>query len=193
MLKVGDMAPDFTADALGAGALSLRDVVGSTRVLLKFYRFATCPICNLHMAEVIRRHGELELAGLETVVLFHTPIDELADSVAGELPFTAIADPDKRVFAAYGVEASLSGMASTRVMRDYARALKAGYHSASMSQHGGIKGLPADFIVGIDGKVQYVHYGVNFSDTVPVDEILSVVARLDNPDGDRAKSFAGTR
>jgi peroxiredoxin len=50
-------APAFTGALIGGGSLSLSDLRGRP-VLLKFYRFAECPVCNLHVRELVRRHDE---------------------------------------------------------------------------------------------------------------------------------------
>jgi hypothetical protein len=51
-----------------------------------------------------------------------------------------IADRDKQIFGAYGVEESLAGMFNGKVARDYASAMRAGYFSRPFGHHGGIKG-----------------------------------------------------
>ena len=99
-------------------------------VLLKFYRFATCPVCNLHMHRFISEYDKLQALGLTTVVLYHSPADKLASENTDLPPFDLVADPGKRVFRAYGVENGLAGMFSFAVMRDYYRALKAGFSRA---------------------------------------------------------------
>ncbi|MEE3918755.1 hypothetical protein V2I01_10735 [Micromonospora sp. BRA006-A] len=40
---------------------------------LQFRRFAGCPVCNLHLRSIVRRHAEIEAAGVREVVLFHSP------------------------------------------------------------------------------------------------------------------------
>ena len=72
-------------------------------VHLQFRRFAGCPICNLHLRSVARRHDEIAAAGIREVVFFHSPADELREHTA-HLPFAAIADPDKRYYREFGVE-----------------------------------------------------------------------------------------
>ena len=177
-LKPGDQAPEFSARVLREGKLSLHDLTDSDLVLLKFYRFATCPICNLHLREVIRRHDELERAGLTTVVLFHSPIGQLEKAIEDQLPFKVVADPGKKIFREYAVEASWAGMASLQVMRDYARAMANGFFSKPFGHEGGITGLPADFLVDREGVVRFAHYGKNYADTLRVDQLLEAAGGL---------------
>src|ERR1043165_5031179 len=71
-------------------------------VHLQFRRFAGCPICHLHLRSFVQRHADVEAAGVRGVVFFHSSADELRPYVAG-LPFAVIADPEKRVYAEYGL------------------------------------------------------------------------------------------
>ncbi|MCX6020902.1 MAG: redoxin domain-containing protein, partial [Chloroflexi bacterium] len=134
-LSVGAPAPLFEGESLTGRRASLGALRGQT-VLVKFYRFASCPVCNLHLREVISKRELLISAGITPVVLFHSPLNELERNMGLELPFDIVADPAKEAFRAYGVEASWGGMFSTQVMRDYARAMWAGIVSKPFGHEG---------------------------------------------------------
>ena len=125
-LEVGMTAPMFTAEALSGKRVDLAALRGRT-VLIKFYRFATCPVCNLHMHRFIKEYGALEALGLTTVVLYHSPADKLESAQPTIAPFDLVADPEKAIFRKYGVETGWAGMFSPAVMLDYTRALIAGF------------------------------------------------------------------
>lgn len=72
---------------------------------LQFRRYATCPLCNLHLRTITQRHDEILAAGIREIVVFHSPADELLEYQA-ELPFAVIADPDKHLYRDFGVEAA---------------------------------------------------------------------------------------
>lgn len=40
-------------------------------VRLQFRRVAGCPICNVHLQSIVRRHDEIADAGIREVVVFH--------------------------------------------------------------------------------------------------------------------------
>ncbi len=44
---------------------------------LQFRRFADCPICNVHLQSIVRRHDEIANAGIREVVVFHSTDEEL--------------------------------------------------------------------------------------------------------------------
>lgn len=172
-LNVGSAAPVFTAEALGGQRVDLSALRGRP-LLLKFYRFATCPVCNLHMHRFIKDYPALQALGLTTVVLYHSPASKLEQANV-ELPsFPLVPDPEKKIFKAYGVERGLAGMFSFTVMREYFHALKAGFPPGMFSADGGVTGNPADFIIDADGQIAYAHYGRQYADSLDVEQVLNV-------------------
>ncbi|WP_327414681.1 peroxiredoxin-like family protein [Streptomyces sp. NBC_01233] len=153
-------------------------------VHLQFRRFAGCPVCHLHLRSVVRRHAEIEAAGIREVVVFHSGADELRAHVAG-LPFAVIADPDKRLYAAFGVESSYRSLLSPRAWGPVLRAVALGavellrgrQKAPSRTQAGGRLGLPADFLIAPDGTVLARSYGEHVDDQWPVEKLLTLAAR----------------
>lgn len=203
-LSIGSNAPNFAVEALGGQKVDLAALRGRT-VLLKFYRFATCPVCNLHLHRFTQDYRMLEALGLTTVVLFHSPAAKIEqsrkrprtrtekgklpplsvaalyseESRGGLPPFALAADPDKRIFKAYGVETGWAGMFSPTVMRDYIQALNAGFPAGMLTSDGGVTGKPADFIIDAEGKIAFAHYGRHYADSLDAAEIVEIRRRLD--------------
>lgn len=176
-LEVGMTAPMFTAEALSGKRVDLAALRGRT-VLIKFYRFATCPVCNLHMHRFIKEYGALEALGLTTVVLYHSPADKLESAQPTIAPFDLVADPEKAIFRKYGVETGWAGMFSPAVMLDYTRALIAGFPPGLLTSDGGITGNPADFMVDADSRIAFAHYGKHYADSLDAAEIAQIRRRL---------------
>lgn len=164
----------------------LRTIKGATvalpdpeRVLhLQFRRFAGCPICNVHLQSVIKRHDEITAAGIREVVMFHSTPEELATYV-DDMPFDIVADPDRTLYRRFGVETAVRSVADPRSMvpvikgmmdRSLAGKLRlnAGMHRAT----GGHLGLPADILIDTDGTVVDAKYGKHAGDQWSVDELL---------------------
>jgi len=170
-LKIGSLAPDFEAESIGGRWVSLVQLRGRP-VLLKFYRFATCPICNLHMHRFIQDHRMVRDAGLTTVVLYHSPADKLAEAQDYATPFDLVPDAGKKIFRAYGVERGLRGFVSPTVMREYFKALVAGYSPGLFSSDGGVTGNPADFLIDESGRVVFAHYGKHYADSLEAADVV---------------------
>ncbi|WP_291415755.1 peroxiredoxin-like family protein [Actinophytocola sp.] len=83
-------------------------------VHLQFRRFAGCPVCNLHLRSIVRRHDEIQSSGIKEVVVFHSPAGELREH-AGDLPFDVVADPDKHLYREFGVESAPRALLDPRV------------------------------------------------------------------------------
>lgn len=146
---------------------------------IQFRRFAGCPICNLHLQSVVRRHDEIAAAGITEVVVFHSPADELRRHTA-DLPFATIADPDKRYYREFGVESSPRALLDPRawgaILRGGALTALGRFAPPAPRQSGGRLGLPADFLIDSHGDVVAAKYGLHADDQWSVDELLAHAA-----------------
>ncbi len=148
---------------------------------LQFRRFAGCPVCNLHLHSFIKRHSEITAAAIREVIVFHSRHQEL-ELHAKSFPFDVIADPEKRLYAEFGVEAARRAILDPRawlpILRGIGRSLIAialGKESLpAVNPGGGRFGLPADFLIASDGTVLACKYGVHAYDQWPVDEVLAL-------------------
>lgn len=153
-------------------------------VHLQLRRFAGCPVCNLHLQSVVRRHDEIVAAEVREAVVFHSPAEELLLHAA-DLPFAVVADPDKKIYAAFGAEAATRAMLDPRAWRPILRGLSRSVwailrrrgRAPALFPHGGRFGLPADFLISPDGEVQARKYGEHAYDEWSVDEVLELAAR----------------
>ncbi len=142
-------------------------------VHLQFRRFAGCPICSLHLREFAQRHQELLRAGCREVAVFHSSEAELRQ--VHQLPFAIIADPEKELYAQFGVGTSPAAVLDPRVWPTAVRAVALGASAnpkAGMAS--GTFGLPADFLIASDGRLVASKYGVHADDQWSVDELLAL-------------------
>ena len=149
-------------------------------VHLQFRRYAGCPICNLHLRSMTQRHEEILAANIREVVVFHSSGETMLE-FQGELPFAAIADPGKKLYAEFGVESSLKAVLNPRAPLAGFRA-RSVVHSVRGAMGIGEQhlGLPADLLVGPDGRVLAAKYGKHANDQWSVDELLGL-ARSHSP------------
>jgi len=169
-------------------ARELIDVSGETvpipdpgrLVHLQFRRFAGCPICNVHLQSIVRRHNEIADAGVREVVVFHSTDQELHHYLS-ELPFAVVGDPEKVLYAEFGVGTppravldprAVPPVLVTMVRRGYWRN-RGGKPAANVHPEGGHLGLPADFLIGSDGRILACKRGIHANDQWSVDELLA--------------------
>jgi peroxiredoxin len=179
----GDLAPARELTSVDGSRVVLPDP--SQNMHLQFRRFAGCPVCDLHLRSIARRHDEIEAAGVREVVVFHSTAEELRRHGAHELPFAVIADPAKRLYAEFGVESAPRALLDPRAWIPLVRAIAASSWRmvlgkskppASYQEHGRL-GLPADLLIGRDGRVLAAKYGEYVYDQWSADELL-VHARM---------------
>jgi hypothetical protein len=183
-LAAGDRFPVRVLDALAAVGAATEVPSGALRHV-QLRRHAGCPICNLHLRSISRRLDEIQQAGIVEMVVFHSTLAELQDH-QDALPFTTLADPERRLYGAVGVEPSLRAVLDPRfwrhiprVVAQFARQIRQrGVRATPLAATGGELGRPADFLLRADGRIAAVHYGHHAADQWSVDELLAITRSL---------------
>lgn len=139
-------------------------------VHLQFRRFAGCPICNLHLRGITRRHEEILTAGIREIVVFHSTAAAML-SYQGDLPFPAVADPQRHLYTRFGVGASPLAALHPRAWTSALRGAAAGMAAPPAGDETAL-GLPADFLIATTGHVTARRYGRHADDQWTVDELL---------------------
>lgn len=180
LVETGTQAPDVEMHALDGRTRSVGQYRGRP-LLLQFYRYASCPMCDLRLHDFAREYPRLREMGLEVIAIFHSSPKRLRSHFSRRLlPFPIVADPSRRLYRSYGVETSW--------MRLLLSALKPGFYwdwlrSMRHGFFGGVDwrlaSMPADFLIGPDGTVLRVHYGRDIGDHMPVAEIEQALSGMD--------------
>ena len=181
-LKPADAAIPFSVETIKGERITLEQFAGKP-LLLMFFRYASCPMCNLRLRDFAQHYPRLHGQGLEVVAFFHSPARKIrANAGKRQYPFHLVADPDFRVYRSYGVETSwlrfLLSMALPSFYVDWVRGMRYGIWGGVDWQMGK---MPADFLIGPDGRIIRAHYGREIGDHLAVSEIevtLSDLARL---------------
>jgi hypothetical protein len=171
MLDVGDKVGERKLTTISGTEVAVP--LPDATVHLQFRRFAGCPICNLHMRDVARRHEEIADAGVIEVVVFHSAADELRRYQA-DLPFAVVADPDRRLYKEFGVEPSIRSVLHPRAWRAAAKGMRWTSPGGALGLRENHLGMPADFLIGADGTVLARKYGTHADDQWSVDEVLEL-------------------
>ena len=171
-LVPGQPAPPFTVGTVQGRTLTL-DAFAGRPLLLMFFRYASCPMCNLRLHDFAQRFPGLRERGLEAVAFFHSPAESIrAHAGRREYPFHLAADPGMLVYRAYGVETSWPGfllsMARPDFYVDWLRSMRHGFWGGAARE---MATMPADFLVGPDGRLRRVHYGRGIGDHMPPAEV----------------------
>ena len=113
LLKVGDVAPDFSAVAHDGTLVRLKDCLSHGPVVLYFYPKDDTPGCTKEACSI--RDGFTGFKGLNATVLgvsFDSAANHQKFIEKYKLPFALLADTDKKISIAYGAAGPYSWWAS---------------------------------------------------------------------------------
>ena len=101
-IKKGDIIEDIELPVFDGSRFKLSNTKGK-KVLLTFYRFASCGVCNLRINEFVKRYEEFG-KNFTMVGIFHAPVDFLKKNMdRHNLPFTVLADENFKYFNKYDI------------------------------------------------------------------------------------------
>jgi peroxiredoxin len=186
-LKPGAQAPLFVTTDVYGRPVALEDYVGQ-HTLLSFYRAAVCPLCTLRLAHLAARAPTYARQGLALLAVFESsPAATLHYMSSLNVPFRVIGDPQGRLYARYGLGASLPKAALAWVrrrgaFREAARRGLGGTMLQNLTQMPGPMGrLPGDFLIGPDLHIVRAYYGRDAGDFILFAELDGYVANLSLP------------
>jgi peroxiredoxin Q/BCP len=133
LMNINDKAPDFTLQDENGKQISLKDLKGKT-VVLYFYPRADTPGCTVEACSFRDTFKQMQKTG--AVLLGISPDTPQAQKKFQEkfhLPFSLLADADKKVADAFGVlqEKNMYGKKVMGIVR-------------------------TTFVIGADGKIQHI-------------------------------------
>ena len=104
-IKKGDKL-DIELPTSEGRLFNLKETHGK-KVLLTFYRMASCSLCNLRVSQITKRWSEFG-SNFQHVSIWHAPQDFLKKNMdRHNIPFIALADENYKYFNKYGVERSI--------------------------------------------------------------------------------------
>ncbi len=170
-LNQGEVAKTFSTKDIFDTSISLEDFKGK-KLMISFYRSASCPLCNLRINQLIKNYKVLHDSGLEMLAFFQSPKESILEYVGKhDAPFSIIADPNREYYKSYGVESSWVGFfkGSFLKMPRMIDAIKKGFKPGRME---GDKALiPADFLIDENQNIARAYYGKDIGDHLPIEEI----------------------
>ena len=169
-LKKGDVIDNLSLPSISGDHFDIKKLP-KKKILLTFYRFATCPFCNLRIYEMNQRFSELE-NNLHIIAVFDAPLNFLMQTMRKhDTPFTILADEDFKYFTKYEVEQSFWKflIGTTTHFFRFCRALSKGFIPIIMK--GSMTTVPVDILINADRTIEKAYYGKTTADHLSFDEI----------------------
>jgi peroxiredoxin Q/BCP len=111
-LQPGSPAPSFEARNQEGKVVRLSDFKGSQAVVLYFYPKDDTPGCTAQACSLRDGYGAILATGAVVLgVSADTEANHAAFAQKYQLPFSILADPDRRIIDAYGVRVPILGIA----------------------------------------------------------------------------------
>lgn len=144
------------------------------RLFIGFFRHAGCPFCNLRVHALTKIHEELKSKGMEMIFFFESKKEVLLRSIFHKevSPIPLISDPQKLMYAAYGLEPSAAIATKSHLLSFVQTAFKAsmaGVPIHLMADGESINTIPAEFLIDKGLVVKKVHYAKGLNDRISID------------------------
>jgi thioredoxin-dependent peroxiredoxin len=168
-LAIGNSVPDFQASTWTGESVRLSDWRGQ-KLWLAFFRYASCPLCNLRVHQMRERFSDWSAAGLALVAVFQSSSEQVERYVGRQSPaFEIVCDPEEVLYGLYGLQRSLAGYVNPRVAPKLFTAAKLGYLPGAPD--GTKTRLPGDFLIDSSGVLADVFMGGDISEHIPFDRV----------------------
>lgn len=178
-LAVGQMAPTFATHDLFGKPVALQNYRGAN-VLLSFYRFAVCPICNVRMHQLAQQAEAYQRRGLYFIACIESSVENAHFYLdRTKYPFPLIPELGGSLYQAYGVESSIFGVMKGLLTRQesYREAARLDLGGWDMRRFDGKFGrMPADFLIGPDGRIRLAYYGQDHGDFLNLEELVRLLS-----------------
>lgn len=173
-LQSGQLAPVFRVKDWQDKVIELQYPL-QTRVLLCFFRYASCPLCNLRVQELIKENQRLRSCGISILAVFQSPPERIQHYVGQqEPPFPLIPDPKRELYRLYAVESSWTGFLrawTVGITKVFRAVFGQGFLPGTVE--GELHRIPADFLIDVEGHLVEVYYGKDIGDHLPLANLFN--------------------
>lgn len=172
-LQVEQNAPGFSINDVFGNPISLQAYKGKT-VYLSFMRFAGCPVCNLHVHNLLKHADALKAKNIEVVLVYESSLANLRQYLEDRTyPFTFVADPESTLYNTYHVEKSWSKLMGS-MFKGMLGKVRAGekLFRKKPAMDGNMNRMEAEFVIDKNGKLAIAHYATFLGDNIAIEKIV---------------------
>jgi len=176
-LTVGQPAPEFEAIDQKDRLVRIPAGCKGKKVVLSFLRYLGCPLCLMKLDEMIAHYPAYAAAGTSLIAVVQSvPGHVKKYSERKQVPFSLLSDVERKLYQLYQVPVGgIKEFIAPPVLMATIQATLKGH------MHGRFEGselqIPADFVIGPEGKLSFVHYGKDISDFLSHQALLAVLQK----------------
>lgn len=175
-LAVGDKAPAVVLKDIDGNAFDLRAALAEKPAALVFYRGGWCPFCSTHLANVQKAEKDILAKGYQILAISPDKPEELRESVAkGTLTYALLSDSDMAAARAFGL--------AFRLDKDTLDKYEGYGIDLAKASGGGNQDtlpVPAFYLIGKDGTIQFEHHDPNYMKRIATADILAALEKAEN-------------
>ncbi|MCH8318904.1 MAG: AhpC/TSA family protein [Bacteroidetes bacterium] len=167
-LSKGDQAPLFEGVDQNGNNIKLTELLEKGPAVLIFYRGQWCPVCSKHLSEL--QDSLQMILDKEASVIAVSP--EKTENIKKTIEktnatFPILYDEGYKIMNAYGV----AYQETAENVEKYNNYLNADLENANWDDNNTLP-VPATYVIGVDGKIKYVHFNPDYTDRASISEIL---------------------
>ena len=165
-LAVGTEAPAFKAKDVAGHPVELRQLLKKGPVVLYFYRGQWCPYCNKQLSQLQDSLQLLTAKGAQVVVITpETPANVDKTIAKTKATFPIVTDQNFAIMKAYKTAFTVDE-ATAQKYQGFGVDLKAANGADT-----NVLPVPATYVIGRDGKIQYAYFNPDYRHRVSVREV----------------------
>lgn len=181
-LNFNEPAPDATLMATTGVAVTLSELWAKQTLLLVFTRHFGCTQCKEMLNRLSLSKTQLGEAGLQMAIVTQGTVSANLAFCQQYAPDTlCLADPDRKVYAAYGLDRGnlFQTVLSPSIWRAVNQAEKKGYHLEPPPPGQDALQMSGIFIVGTDGRIRLPYYYDTIADHPELELLFEGVLSTD--------------
>jgi len=164
--------PNIILPSIDGGEFDISLVKGK-RIILTFFRFESCPFCNIRINKITKRWSEFN-EDTVMVGIFDANVDKLTKSMKKHNPpFVILADEEYTSFKEYEIQKSIFRVlfAPLRAPMTTLHAILKGYIPKTLSISK-MSTIPVDILIDENGNVVRSHYCKDTVDHIPINDLI---------------------
>jgi peroxiredoxin len=165
---IGAEVSPLTLKTANGMAYDLPAAVKKSPAVVIFYRGGWCPYCNRHLGQLQEAEADLLKLGYQILAISPDRPEKLRESTEkGKLTYTLLSDSSMAAAKAFGIAFQVDAETIERY-KGYGISLDA---ASGQSHH--LLPVPAVFIIGTDGRIQFVYANPDYKVRLTPDVLLA--------------------